>query len=162
MGVLAVYWICTFVKGKWGFIAAEGGSGEERRWLGWTLAASMLALFANPIGWRLLFYPLDLMFHQSTGLGAVEEWLPPDLGTDARWPGGRICGEYSGPLRFAPHGLQLRDLLVVSAAFWLASQHLRMLFVFGIVVSPILCRLLGDELKRDGGGITRSPMPCSC
>jgi len=148
IGVLAVHWICSFVKGKWGFIAAEGGSAGERRQLGWTLAVSVLALFANPVGWRLVLYPLDLMFHQSTNLSAVAEWAPPDL-RDGRTLAmlAAIMGIPVACVLLRAE-LKLRELLLVVAVSWLAVRHIRMMFVFGIVVSPVLCRLLGSELRR--------------
>jgi hypothetical protein len=46
--------------------------------------------------------------------------------------------------------LPLRDMLVLAAAFALSLQHVRMLFVFGIVVSPVLCQVLAPMLERDG------------
>jgi hypothetical protein len=46
--------------------------------------------------------------------------------------------------------LRLRELLLVGMAFALAMQHVRVLFVFGIIVSPVLCRLIAPLLGRDG------------
>jgi hypothetical protein len=38
---------------------------------------------------------------------------------------------------------------VLAAAFLLALQHVRLLFVFGIVANPILCQVLAPMLGRD-------------
>jgi len=148
LGVLGVYWICSFVKGKWGFIAAEGGSRDDRRRLSWTLVLSILALFANPVGWRLPIYPIDLMFHQSTGLSAVTEWAAPQL-QDGRTLA-MLAAIMGIPLMclLLRTELKLRELLILGAASFLALQHVRLVFVFGIAVSPILCRIVGSELKR--------------
>ena len=40
------------------------------------LALSIAALFVNPVGFKQVIYPLDVMFNQSTGLGSVDEWQP--------------------------------------------------------------------------------------
>jgi hypothetical protein len=42
----------------------------------------------------------------------------------------------------------LQELVLVAVSFGLAIQHSRMLFVFGIVVSPVLCRLFGPVLEE--------------
>ena len=79
MGVLVLYWLCSFVKGRWGMVVAEARDSQERQALGLVLLLCVLALCANPIGIRLLLYPLNVAFQQPTNLSAVEEWLPPDL-----------------------------------------------------------------------------------
>jgi hypothetical protein len=150
LGVLAVYWVCSFAKGRWGLFVAEPLDSSTRRWFGVTLILCVLALCCNPVGIRLLLYPLDTFFHQQTGLNAVDEWLPPDL-RDERTLGmiGLVIGIFLISLvrRFE---LRLRELLLLAMGFGLASQHSRMLFLFGIVASPILCRLLAPVLGNDG------------
>jgi hypothetical protein len=32
------------------------------------------ALFVNPVGFKQVIYPLDVMLNQSTGLASVDEW----------------------------------------------------------------------------------------
>jgi hypothetical protein len=44
--------------------------------------------------------------------------------------------------------LRLDDLVLVALAFGLAVQHQRMLFVFGILAAPVLCRLVADTWDR--------------
>jgi len=149
MGVLVVYWLCSFGKGRWGMVVAEARNKEERKALGFVLILSVVALCANPIGVRLLLYPLDVKFQQSTALNAVDEWLPPDLrsGRALGMIAAVICIPVISSLRRLE--LPLRDMLVLAAAFALAIQHVRMLFVFGIVVSPVFCQVLAPMLGRD-------------
>jgi hypothetical protein len=153
MGVLCVYWICFFINGRWGLVVAQPSDKGSQRLLGIILVLCGSALCCNPVGFRLLTYPLNTLFLQTTGMSAVEEWMPPDL-RSGRTMG--MIGAASGILVIAllRHSeLRLRDLLVVAPAFTLATQHARMLFVFGIVASPVLCRvvapLLGSDLKRE-------------
>jgi hypothetical protein len=153
MGVLGVYWLSSRVTGRWGMITAEAQDRGLQRALGIAVALCTLALFVNPIGLRLVLYPLDLAFHQSTNLNAVQEWLPPDLRS------GRALGMLAAVLGiFIAAGFRrlevpLRSLLVLAAAFALSLQHSRMLIIFGIAAAPVLCRvlapLLGHDRKRD-------------
>jgi hypothetical protein len=149
MGVMAAYWLCSFAKGKWGIVVAEARDSQERKTLGLALILSALALCANPIGIRLLLYPLDVAFNQPTNLNSVQEWLPPDLrsGRALGMIAAVICIPVISSLRRLE--LRLRDMLVLAAAFALALQHVRMLFVFGIAVSPVLCQVLAPMLGRD-------------
>jgi hypothetical protein len=149
MGVLGVYWLCSFAGGRWGFVVAEARDSQYRKALGVTLVLCVLALCANPIGIRLLLYPLNVAFHQSTAVHAVQEWLPPDLQEGRAW--GMIGAVIGILLLSSLHRLELplREMLVLAAAFALGLQHARMLFVFGIVVSPVVCQVLAPLLGRD-------------
>src|SRR5260370_23991479 len=47
-------------KGEWGFVEAEPWTPPQRNRLLIIWGASLVALFVNPFGARLVFYPLDL------------------------------------------------------------------------------------------------------
>jgi hypothetical protein len=150
IGVLAVYWISAFARVRWGLVAGDGWNQAGRKQLTVILLLSGLALCANPVGFHLLLYPLDVAFQQSTSLNAIDEWLPPNL----RSPRGAgmvlaVLGILAVPL-LRRSELRLRELLLVGMAFALAMQHVRVLFVFGIIASPVLCRLIAPLLGRDG------------
>lgn len=149
MGVMGVYWICSLVSGKWGLVVADAGDRQMRKWLSVTLVLCALALCCNPVGVRLLLYPLDTMFHQQTGLSAVEEWLPPDL-RNGRTLGmiGLVIALLLIPL-LRRSELRLRELLLLAMGFGLALQHSRMMFLFGIMVSPLVSRVLAPMLGKD-------------
>jgi hypothetical protein len=152
MAVLGVYWMSSWVQGQWGLIASdEAWDQQGRKILGIMLLLCAGALCCNPVGIRLLVYPLDTvfrLFRQAPGVSAVEEWLPPDLNSP------RALGMLStaaAVLLFSllrRSKLYLRELLLVLMAFGLALQHKRMIFLFGIVVSPVVCRLVGSSRGR--------------
>jgi hypothetical protein len=153
IGVLLVYWLSSFAKGNWGLVVAEAKDRQERRALGLVLLFSVLALCCNPVGIRLLLYPLNVGFQQSAALGAVDEWLPPDL-RNVRTLG--MIAVVVGVLLVSSVRhleLPLREILVLAAAFALSLQHVRMLFVFGIAAGPLICLvlapLLGKHSRRD-------------
>lgn len=149
IGVVVLYWLSSFAQGNWGAVVAEAKDKQERKALGLVLLFSVLALCLNPVGIRLLLYPLNVGFQQSAALSAVDEWLPPDLRS------GRTLGMIAvvlGVLAVASLRrleLPLREILVLAAAFALSLQHVRMLFVFGIVTSPVICLVLAPLLGKD-------------
>jgi hypothetical protein len=149
LGVLGVYFASSFMRGKWGPITAEGEDTRGRARLGILLLVCVAATCCNPVGIRLLTYPFNLYFQQTTNLAAVQEWAAPNL----REPRaiGLIAVTFAVFLlpfvRRTP--IRLRDCVLVLTAFVLASRHLRMLILFGIVAAPVLCRLVPALLPED-------------
>ena len=62
-------------QGEWGFIAAEPWTPSQRNRLLLAWSVSLGALFVNPFGARLVFYPLDLAFRQKLNIEHVAEWV---------------------------------------------------------------------------------------
>lgn len=149
MGVLGIYWICSHVSGQWGCIFSEAWEKNGCKMLGVILLLCGVALCANPVGARILWYPVNTLFEQTNGMNLVQEWLPPDL------RGPRTLGMFAvvgaiglfGLLRRCK--LPLADLIVLLTAFGLATQHDRMAFIFGLVAAPLFCQLLGSEWGND-------------
>ena len=54
-----------------------------------TLAVSLVAVFADPFGYKLVLYPFDLLFRQQSLVRYVGKWQPVDFSTHnrtlARW-----------------------------------------------------------------------------
>jgi hypothetical protein len=148
LGVLFVHFICSHLGGQWGFLVAEPKDRETRRTLGVILALCAGALCLNPVGIHVFLYPLNVLFQQSTSMNAIDEWLPPDL-RSARGIG--LVSAPIGVLLLCVVGrakLYLRELMILGAAFSLSVMHSRMSFIFGIVVSPVLCRLISPYLEE--------------
>jgi hypothetical protein len=151
LGVLFLYCVCSWAGGRWGLVVAEPTDPATRKALVAVLAVSAIALCCNPVGIHVLLYPLRVLGQQSTSMNAIDEWLPPDL-RSSRGMGliAAMLAVFLVPL-LRRSELRLLDLLLVTVSFGLAILHARMLFVFGIAVSPILCRLVSPliEERRD-------------
>jgi hypothetical protein len=132
----------SYVNFQHGALVAERWNPRSRRMLSWSLVLSVAALFVNPVGVRLVLYPLDLMLRQPVNIGNVQEWQPLRL-TDPRglaFLG--ILGFIFVFLIVRKAELKWTELLMLMLGTWLAASHERMLFVFGILAAPILSRLL--------------------
>ena len=149
LGVLGVYSILSHATVHWGSSFSEAWKKEDRRQLAAVLLVSGVALCANPVGMRVLWYPINTLFAQTNGMNLVLEWLPPDLraprtiGLFVVMGGIALCALLRGSR------LPLPDLLIVLAAFWLALQHSRMAFVFGLLAAPLVAGLLGPAWGND-------------
>ena len=105
---------------------------------------SALALLCNPVGIKQVLYPLDTLFNQRIAMTQVQEWQPLRL-VDVR--GIALMATLACILLVAlarRSELMWDELLLLALGTWLAVSHTRMVFVFGILAAPILCRVLSD------------------
>src|SRR5579863_9340794 len=127
---------------KWGMIENEPWTAPQRKNLLLAWGASAALLFANPFGWRLVVYPLDLAFRQKLNIEHVEEWVSVNF-HDAR---GKfvvvllIVLILSALIR--PRRWSLPELGVFLFALYSGLTYIRFLILLGIVVAPILAKTL--------------------
>ena len=146
--LLSVYLFCSLLDFHTGAVVASRWDKSRRTMLITCFALSIVALFANPVGFKQVIYPLDVMLNQSTGLASVDEWQALKL-DDVRALG-MVAGAAFILLWPLVRGtvLYLDELVLLGLGFWMAARHNRMLFVFGVLVAPILCRLLSNTWDR--------------
>jgi hypothetical protein len=146
--VLGVYLFCSFWNFRCGLLVCHRWEQRDRKALIVALALSAAALFINPVGPKLIVYPLDVMLNQHANLQLITEWQQPDFST------GRSLGllAVAGLIILVPLlrrvDLRLEELLFLGLTFWFAVRHERMMFLFGILVAPGLCRLLADTWEH--------------
>jgi hypothetical protein len=143
--LIGTFLFCSFFDFRIGSLVSLRWDVRHRRMLALAFVLSVAALFVNPIGVKQILYPVDTMLHQPIGLSMVQEWKPLELS------GGRAFA-YLGILGcifllVIARGSQLfwQELVLLALATYFAASHQRMLFVFGILVAPILCRLLSTS-----------------
>lgn len=146
--VLGIVVFCSFWDFRVGLLISNRWDSERRKALIMAAVLAVAALFVNPVGPKLITYPLVVMLRQHVNLGAVSEWQTPDLS------GGRGFGllAITGAILFLPivreTGIFLQEVVLLATAFLLGVQHDRMLFPFGILAAPVLCRLLANTWER--------------
>jgi hypothetical protein len=130
------------VKGSWGRVEAEPWTPSQLRKLAITGLASVGALFVNPFGYRLVFYPFDLAFRQKLNIAHVAEWVSVDF-HDLR---GKIVLVLllvfllSALLR--DRRWKLAELCLVVFALYSGLTYIRFLFLLGIMAAPVLAKIL--------------------
>jgi len=144
MIVLAVVLISGFIQVNAGLLAARPFDPARRKTLLWASGLSVAALFANPVGWPILAYPLRTIFDSRLQLDAVAEWQKLSF-DDVRAFG--LLGLAGAILLIAlarRTALYVDEVALLAVAFGMAVLHQRLLFAWGIVAAPILCRQLAD------------------
>jgi hypothetical protein len=115
-----------------------------RRVLMLALVLSIAALFLNPVGVKLVLYPLNTLLDPSMGFSPISEWQPLQFTDGRSFAFLAIPGCIFLLVIIRRTDLLWQELVVLAVSTWLAASHVRMLFVFGILAAPILSRLLSD------------------
>jgi hypothetical protein len=134
----------SFVGFQAGSLVSVAWEPVRRRYLAWSLALSLAALLLNPVGTRQILYPIDTMLHQPIGLSQVQEWQPLQI-TDPRAVPFLLlllCVFLLPLVRRSE--MQLQELVFLALGTWMALSHQRMLFVLGILIAPVLSRMLSN------------------
>jgi hypothetical protein len=143
--LLAVVLFCSSLEVQWGLIVSRPWEKAKRNTLAMALLLSIAALAVNPIGVKLALNPIQVMGKLPVNLAQVQEWQPPHF-DEAR---GFALLAVTGLIVLVPllrrTEITLQELLLTAAVFGFAVLHGRMVFVFGIVTAPVLCRLLADS-----------------
>lgn len=134
--------ISGLIEGSWGRVDAVRWSPTQLRKLIVVGAASVAALFVNPFGWRLVYYPFDMAFKQKLNIAHVQEWVSVDF-HDLR---GKlvmllVLGLIGGAL-LRRRRWNLGELLVLLFALYSGLTYVRFLVLLGIVAAPVLARTL--------------------
>lgn len=152
--VLGVILLFSFIEFESGLLVSRRWPRERSMMLATAFALSLAALLANPIGPKLIWYPVDVMLNQPLNIGMVEEWKQISM-SDFR---GMALIALGALVLLIPllrkTKLGAEDLVLVALGFGLAIRHERMLFVFGILAAPVLSKLLattweGYDAARD-------------
>lgn len=116
----------------------------QRKTLRRAASLSVTALFANPLGWSLLAYPLRTIFDQRMQLDAVTEWQKLSFDDVRAFGLLAVAGAILLIALMRRIVLYVDEIALLAVAFGMAVLHQRFLFAWGIVAAPILCRQLAD------------------
>ena len=140
--VFSIVVAAGLVKGQWGSVKAERWSFEQFGNLALTWIASVAALFVNPFGSRLVFYPFDLAFRQKLNVAHIAEWVSVDF-HDMR--GKLVLGLIVFLLVSAlvrRRRWNLTDVLLLLFGLYCGLTHVRFLFLLGVLAAPLIAKLL--------------------
>jgi hypothetical protein len=144
LGLILFFFICAsgLVDGNWGRLQSRKWTPGQLRTLMIVGATSIAALFVNPFGWRLPYYPFDLAFKQKLNITHVAEWVSVDFHT--------VRGKMVLILVVAMlvgaivrnRRWNLGELLIFLFALYSGLTYIRFLVLLGIVAAPVLAKTL--------------------
>jgi hypothetical protein len=140
--VFSIITAAGFVQGSWGRVEAKRWTPSQIGKLVATGLASVAALFVNPFGASLVFYPFDMAFRQKLNISHIAEWVSVDF-HDLR-------GKFVLVLLLTlivtalvrRTRYQLAELGLVLFALYSGLTYIRFLFLLSIVIAPVLARIL--------------------
>jgi hypothetical protein len=142
--VFGVVVACGMIQGRWGKVEATRWTPSQLRKLCVAFGASIGALFVNPYGYRLVFYPLDLAFRQKVAVNHVAEWVSVDFHNTR----GKVALILIVALVLAAllssYRWQLHELALVLFGLYSGLTYIRFLFLLGILAAPLLAKVLAD------------------
>ncbi len=143
--VASVVFACSFFEFWQGALLSQRWTTHARRMFALALLLSGAAVFANPSGLRQVLYPLDTLLHQPINLASVQEWQPLVLSSPRGLGLLAVLAAMFLLILLQKAEIPLDELLLIALGTWLAASHERMLFVFGILAAPTLCRMLSKS-----------------
>jgi len=136
--VLGIYIIGGLADWNANKIVTERWPRADLRKLLLASAASIAALLVNPYGYRLVWYPFELLSRQRAVRDDLTEWQSVDFHTFwGKLAMGMVLALLAAAW-FSPKPWQLRDVLLAAFAVWAGLTHIRFLLFAGIVLVPIL------------------------
>ena len=140
--VFSIITAAGFAQGSWGRVDAQRWTPSQMGKLAVTGLASVAALFVNPFGSRLVFYPFDMAFRQKLNISHVAEWVSVDF-HDLR---GKFVLALLLTLLVTAllrrTRWRLAELGLVLFALYSGLTYVRFLFLLAIVIAPVLTRIL--------------------
>ena len=140
--VFSIITAAGFAQGSWGRVDAQRWTPSQMGKLAVTGLASVAALFVNPFGSRLVFYPFDMAFRQKLNISHVAEWVSVDF-HDLR---GKFVLALLLTLLVTAllrrTRWQLAEVGVVLFALYSGLTYIRFLFLLAIVITPVLAKIL--------------------
>src|SRR5438552_655274 len=140
--IFSIITAAGFAQGSWGHVDAERWTPSQMGKLVVTGLASVAALFVNPFGSRLVFYPFDMAFRQKLNISHVAEWVSVDF-HDLR---GKFVLALLLTLLVTAlvrrTRWRLAEVALVLFAVYSGLTYVRFLFLLAIVMAPVLTRIL--------------------
>lgn len=138
MIVLGMTIASGLAHGKWGLVMASHWSSPQLKALLVAFSASLIAIFLNPYGYKLVLYPFRLLFLPRGVVEFIQEWQPVDFGTLNGKLGLGLVFVLLTTVLFSRRLLNLDEVLLAVFALWEALLHVRFLFFAGLIMAPIV------------------------
>lgn len=140
LGLLVLYYLCGSISVNKGVFEQAAFRGKDRNRLLLVLLACFAALWVNPYGWRLIWYPIGMMMNQKLNIATVAEWQPLNLNMlDSK------AAVLAIALMIVANCVKGRrwkvyELAFILFAWYAAFAHARFLFLASVITIPTLAR----------------------
>jgi hypothetical protein len=140
--VYSLFIASGLIGGAWGKVDAVRWTPAQLKKLIMAGVAAAAALFVNPWGYRLVFYPFDLAFRQKLMVEHIDEWTSVNFHEPR---GVVVLGVLLALLAMAllaRERWRLDECLFTAFALYMSLTYVRFLFLAALLLAPILVRRL--------------------
>lgn len=156
LGLFVLYILCGLFGVTAGIFQQVAFSTQQRNRLLMVLGVSLPLLMVNPYGWRLLWYPFDMLLNQTLNIGNVQEWQPLNLS----WAVGKAALIAIGLTIFAniihARKWKLYEIAFIFFAWYAAFDHARFTFLAAVLTIPMIA---GDVARSFFGSPNPKTIP---
>jgi hypothetical protein len=136
--VLAIYLLAGLGEFQVGTVAAKRWTSVELRKLCSVMIVTGCGLFVNPYGYKLVWYPFELLSRQRANVENVIEWQSVDFNTGSGKLALLMILAILSAAWFSAERWELSEILLVSFALWVSLTHIRFLLFAAIILVPIV------------------------
>ncbi len=129
-------------RAQWGRIEAIPWTKSQLFRLGLAFVLSLAALFVNPYGYHLVFYPFDLAFRQTLNISHITEWRSLDFHAVRGKIVFLLLASTIVLALVRKRRWRLDEVAFLLVGFYSALTYTRFLFLAAIVLTPILANEL--------------------
>jgi hypothetical protein len=147
--IFGIVFLSGFIKQDIGSLTADPWSRTDAKKLAITLGLSLIAPFANPLGWRLVTYPFDVLIRQKLNVALGGEWTSVDF-NDMRGVFVLLALLAVFVSTLLPRRRwRVDDAILVAFVLFCGLTHIRFLIMTGIVLPPLLVGQFGELSSYD-------------
>jgi hypothetical protein len=140
--ILFLWSVSGLVGGTWGRVETTRWTPSQFRTITITGTASVAALFVNPFGWHLVYYPFDLAFKQKLNIAHIVEWVSIDFhDLRGKMVMALVLGLLLGAL-FRDRRWNLGELLILLFALYSGLTYIRFLVLLALIAAPVMAKTL--------------------
>lgn len=141
--VIGLFLLAVYIAAGWfnvdlGLFQQKAMAPDERARYLRVFALSVLVLFINPYGWRLVWNPFDMALNQNLNIANVAEWQPLNLA----WLGGKFALIAIALMvlanAFHTRKWRIYEFVFIFFAWYSAFDHARFTFLAALLTTPML------------------------
>jgi hypothetical protein len=148
IALAALFLFSSYFDFQIGSLVATSWDSPRRRTMTLALILSVAALFLNPVGVKMILYPLNTMLDMAMRFSPISEFQPLQFSDGRSFLFLGVLGSIFLLVILRGAELLWRELLILTVGTWFAASHVRMLFIFGILAAPVLSRLISTSWDR--------------
>jgi hypothetical protein len=140
--------------------SAPKRSTTRLRMQAWILLLDLLIVPINPNGLRMFIYPIETL-RSAAMQKYIAEWASPNFHRAEYWLFLSLVLATFAAISWSRVPLRPRDLILLLVSFYASLGSIRLIPLFVLIATPLICQRLGNWPRRDSQALRPQPMLAS-